>query len=913
VSRIRSLALALCLAAGIGAGPPDPGVPSDAEIGRMQATLEASPEDREARRQLGDALFRAGRAFESMQVLNPERSPDAKWVTELRKAADLYARAGRTAAARDALKHALDLAPGDKALYQALATVYDAEATRSAAPPPAAGDEAGPTPSPAAETDGTGAAQRRRPAALAPHRLVALGLAAFATFVLALLASGSLRGRGDLAVTIELPPERRGTFSVRVTGRKPRRRAAGEEVTALVARASSRLEHNMVSRDTQFHRLPARRGWVVVEGIVEGGEGARRIVYEDREVRVERGRAVRVEFDLRPSECQVEVRVVQEGKPAPRARVALAGDPTSLRYAKEGLARLGLPPGRHRIVVGGLDRVAERELRVDDLAPRTLVVDLEAPGERVFAGCESAVEPYLRGDLSVAAAALERAGQASAADLLRARFHRGQGELERAAERFEAAGRLLEAAEAFAECAAFERAAPLFERGGDAARAAEMYESAGDLLRAGRAFEEAGELEAAARCYREAGALPRLADVLEKRGESYEAGRLALEAGDVSRAVRNFQQVDARHERYTEVCRYLAERFREEGKLELAVQKADEAITFSGDREASADTLFWYGDLLEGAGRTERALRAFEGLLERAPDRPGLGERVETLRKRLSAERRTRPRVAAGNERYETLAEIGRGGMGVVYRARDRRLGRVVALKRLPDNLKDHPRAVELFLREARSAAALNHANIVTIHDVDEDENGFFLTMELLEGQTLAEIVRSRGRVAPVDSARLGVQVAAGLQYAHERRIVHRDVKTANLFFTRERVVKIMDFGLAKMLEEVRKGSTLIGGTPFYMAPEQSAGESVDHRADLYAFGVTLFELLTGRVPFPDGDVGYHHRHSPAPDPRSRVPSLPDALAELVLQLMAKAPGERPASAAEVGARLQRILETAGA
>jgi serine/threonine-protein kinase len=118
-----------------------------------------------------------------------------------------------------------------------------------------------------------------------------------------------------------------------------------------------------------------------------------------------------------------------------------------------------------------------------------------------------------------------------------------------------------------------------------------------------------------------------------------------------------------------------------------------------------------------------------------------------------------------------------------------------------------------------------------------------------------------------------------------------------------------MDFGLAKMLEEVRKGSTIIGGTPYYMAPEQATGEGVDHRADLYAFGVTLFELLTGRVPFSEGDVTYHHRHTPAPDPRTRVAGIPDPLAELVLQAMAKTPGARPASASEIGARLQRLVE----
>jgi serine/threonine protein kinase len=137
---------------------------------------------------------------------------------------------------------------------------------------------------------------------------------------------------------------------------------------------------------------------------------------------------------------------------------------------------------------------------------------------------------------------------------------------------------------------------------------------------------------------------------------------------------------------------------------------------------------------------------------------------------------------------------------------------------------------------------------------------------------------------------------------------VHRDVKTANLFLTRERVVKIMDFGLAKVVEEVRRGSTVIGGTPYYMAPEQAAGEPVDHRADLYAFGVTLFELVAGSVPFSDGDVAYHHRHTPAPDLREKVAGVPDAFAELVRRLLAKRPEDRPATTAEVTRSLQEVV-----
>jgi tRNA A-37 threonylcarbamoyl transferase component Bud32 len=265
------------------------------------------------------------------------------------------------------------------------------------------------------------------------------------------------------------------------------------------------------------------------------------------------------------------------------------------------------------------------------------------------------------------------------------------------------------------------------------------------------------------------------------------------------------------------------------------------------------------------------------------------------------------PMPFPGGGRYEILGELGRGGMGVVYRARDKRLDRPVALKRLPENLRENPRAVELLLREARSAARLNHPHVVTVYDVDHDDGAYFITMELLEGQPLAALLRRQGRFATRSTVWLGLQIAAGLDYAHTCGVVHRDVKTGNVFVTRDRRIKIMDFGLAKMMEEVRRRATFIGGTPAYMAPEQSLGLAVDGRADLYALGATLFELLTGGVPFEAGDPLHHHRHTPPPDPRERTPDVPESLARLVLDLLAKRPEDRPASASEVGARLRAI------
>jgi serine/threonine-protein kinase len=181
--------------------------------------------------------------------------------------------------------------------------------------------------------------------------------------------------------------------------------------------------------------------------------------------------------------------------------------------------------------------------------------------------------------------------------------------------------------------------------------------------------------------------------------------------------------------------------------------------------------------------------------------------------------------------------------------------------------------------------------------------------MELLEGFPLHEVLAKKGKLSPRDAARLGAQAAAGLEYAHAQGVVHRDIKTSNLFFTKDRVLKIMDFGLAKMTEEVRRAATVVGGTPYYMAPEQAAGEDVDHRADQYALGVTLFELVTGDVPFRNGDVTYHHRHTPPPDPRQVATDLPEDFAAVIARLMAKQPQDRFASIGEAGAQLSRIAK----
>ncbi len=728
-----------------------------------------------------------------------------------------------------------------------------------------------------------------------------------------------LRGSGDLKVAIGYPAELRGTFHVRISRRKAAGRRgpriaspAAAERAKRRAGSSSRTDRHLVARETDFHGVRTGVWHVCLDGFVQPQEDEAVIAtyFEEQEVRIRRGGTVRVEFDFHPKQCPVDVKVLWDKRPVNEALVAWRGVPHSLRYARGGPVRIGAPQGDQVLVVGSGDRVAEVPVSVPSFQPIAVELDLADRETLLFTGCPPAVEPYLHGDVGSAARALEREGHDDVAHLILARLNEERGQLDSAARHYADAGEALQAAAIREQLGQFTASASLYESAGELVRAAEMYRSAGDIERAGEAFERARDFESAVSCFKEAGSVSKWIEVLEKSGDPYQAARVALDKGEDSRAIRSLQLVGPQDQDYIQAGNLLVEVLEREGHIDMAVEKVEEIIRTRGADQVPLETCDRLASLLEKNGQHERAIDVLDIIRRRDATYPNVATRIEELRKKHK-DGSGGPEADAFSSafRYEILEEVGRGGMGIVFKARDQRLGRVVALKRLPDNLRNHPKAVELFLREARAAAALNHPNIVTVHDAGREGDTFFITMELLEGHPLVDVLKRNGKLGARDVARLGVQVANGLEYAHEQGIVHRDIKTANLFFTRSKTLKIMDFGLAKMVEEVRRASTVIGGTPYYMAPEQSLGESVDARADLYALGVTFYELLTGKVPFPDGDVAYHHRHTEPTNPCEKEPDLPSDFAELVLDLMQKDPEDRPASAALVRERLQVLLE----
>ncbi len=265
------------------------------------------------------------------------------------------------------------------------------------------------------------------------------------------------------------------------------------------------------------------------------------------------------------------------------------------------------------------------------------------------------------------------------------------------------------------------------------------------------------------------------------------------------------------------------------------------------------------------------------------------------------------------NGRYELIERIGSGGMSVVYKAKDRSLGRIVAVKVMHESFTNDSGFLKRFQQEAHSAANLAHPNIVTVHDIGQDGYKHYIVMEFVEGKTLKQIIQENGE-SPMPTSRdldLIIQVCKGIGYAHRANLVHCDVKPQNIIVTLDEQVKVADFGIARAISGATQQGQVsqVWGTPQYFSPEQAAGDVPTPASDVYAIGIMLFEMLTGQLPFAAEShtaMALKHLHTPPPLVTQYNPAIPSQFAQIINKLLAKEPAGRYRTAGQLG----RILSS---
>ena len=331
------------------------------------------------------------------------------------------------------------------------------------------------------------------------------------------------------------------------------------------------------------------------------------------------------------------------------------------------------------------------------------------------------------------------------------------------------------------------------------------------------------------------------------------------------------------------------------------------------------------GTLADVAGRADelgRLARVFDGMAAGVKAREErLHGQLDELRREIAAARPAEGadagpdasvlqpgQVFAG--RYEIVRALGTGGMGAVYRAHDRELGEDVAIKMMhPELLRADETAVLRLKAETRLARRISHRNVVRTHDFGECDGACYVTMELVEGMTVRQLIETRGRLGVAATLAIGTQLADALDVAHRQGVVHRDIKPQNLLLDADGVLKVMDFGIARLVEHttVLTQAGMVVGTPAYMSPEQLLSEDVDGRSDLYSAGVVLYECLTGRLPFEAGSpislIAKLLHDDPVP-PAALNPDVPPPLSDLIVRLMAKKAQDRPVGLATQLAQL---------
>ena len=466
-----------------------------------------------------------------------------------------------------------------------------------------------------------------------------------------------------------------------------------------------------------------------------------------------------------------------------------------------------------------------------------------------------------KGRLGMAAEMYDRVGRADDALRLRIAAAHALPEPVQQAEALQKIGRLADAAAKFSEA-------------GENLRAAGCYEALGELRIAGLLFADLGADADAVRCLTACDAHADVAEIYARSGNT--TGEL-----DALGRANNLQR--------------LAHRMLELGRFAELVALVKPTLSPAALKPSDASLAYTLARALEALEEQAVAADWYRAVATASPGFRDAAARAAAHTKTVAPPTPTAPSRTAPSAtgRYRIIEEIARGGMGIVYKATDTALDRVVAFKVLAENLKANEVAVGYFLREAKAAAKMIHPNIVTVFDTGEQDGEFYMAMEFVDGETLKAMVQRQGPF-PEQLVRYAfVHAAKALGYAHEHGLIHRDVKPGNMMLGADRALKLMDFGLAKFVSEMTTSKTRSIGTPYYISPEQITGAQLDGRSDMYSLGVSMFEIATGQLPYAKGDLTYLHLHGEIPQACELVPGLSVSLSEAIERCMAKRPEDR--------------------
>lgn len=502
---------------------------------------------------------------------------------------------------------------------------------------------------------------------------------------------------------------------------------------------------------------------------------------------------------------------------------------------------------------------------------------------------------------------------------------------------YQQVGELVLAGEAYLQAGQLEAAARCMNQAGETKRASEIggryYESLGKWKEAGMAYEGGGEFRKAGDCFSKANEPLRAATNYERAREFYGAGFAMVHARQWEDAVRLFQQLPENHPHFAESRALLGRAFYELKAFAQSAATLENHLLGERVRRDNIDYFWMLALAYEQLGKLKESeetllkirsvdvgFRDVSQRLSNVQSRISLHGGGDSLRDVSSMPTMATPAPPSDGKspvmsmvekslhnRYDLERELGRGGMGVVYKARDTQLDRPVALKFLGSLVDGSEEFRQRFQREARAAAQVSHPNILSIYDIGVEQGSTYIAMEYIEGPNLNQYLGQKGKLPVREAINLIVQACEALEAIHQAGIVHRDIKPDNILIAKGGLVKLMDFGLAKGYGARLTGSHVIMGTPCYMSPEQARGGDVGPKSDIYAIGLVLYELLSGKTVFSDGNVLERQILELPPRPSQVVEGIPELLDQIIMKCIAKDPSERFDSAGELSKYLRAV------